>query len=510
MFERFNLLIGIKSNNQFKDYIQSVCITMESFDVVDLIENNPISKLTATYQNKLLTKIKAKFNESEQQLFVASFYGFLNYDPNNDFVIDLDDVWKWLDFSTKQKSKMLLEAQFVKDTDYIILLNLQVKQSDHTRGGHNKEIFMLNIATFKKFCLKAGTKKADAIHDYYIKLEGLLHEVVQEESVELKLQLEQKQIQLEKSEKTTEKIREKTLLEQFGRNTQCVYYGSIDNLSDNNENLIKFGNSNNLVNRVAQHRETYTNFRLLNAFKVDNKLQVENEMKEHPLFSERQRTITIKSKNYVELLSMTDLTFTILDKTIRDIILSNECNPENFKKLMEENKRLKALIKEHDNFNHRNELVLLRDENKKLKSQNLRIIKKYKSNSLSITNDSDSDSDFPLSQPHSVNVSHQELLDYAIVVNQIITKRRDRHDDGFFHIDGLLYPILEGTRNEVWEGKAYQTAGGLIKTDFVINQHGKIVSKSKSIDGIINNKLEAVNLRRRKPSCISGDSVSIL
>ena len=485
---------------------------MESFDVVDLIENNPITRLSSTYQNKLLTKIKAKFTETEQQLFVASFYGFLNYDTTTDFVIDLDDVWKWLDFSTKQKSKLLLEAHFVKDKDYITLINQPGKQSDHTRGGHNKEIIMLNVATFKRFCLKAGTKKADEIHEYYIKLEGLLHDVVQDESAELKTQLEQKTILLDKSEKTSEKIREKTLLEQFGRNTQCVYYGSIDNVSNTNERLLKFGNSNNLAGRVAQHRETYTNFRLLNAFKVDNKLQVENEMKEHPLFAERQRTITIKSKNYIELFSMNGLTFTILDKTIREIILSNECNPENFKKLMEENKRLKALIKEHDNFNHMNELVLLRDENKKLKSQNLRIIKKYKSNSLSITRDSDpdSDSDSPLSQPHSVHVGHQELLDYAIVVNQIRTKRRDRHEDGFFHIDGLLYPILDGTRNEVWEGKAYQTAGGLIKNDFVINQHGKIVSKSKSIDGIINNKLEAVNLQRRKHSSISGDSVSIL
>lgn len=443
-----------------------------------------------------MTKIKAKFTETEQQLFVASFYGFLNYDTTTDFVIDLDDVWKWLDFSTKQKSKMLLEAQFVKDTDYIILLNLPGKQSDHTRGGHNKEIFMLNVSTFKRFCLKAGTKKADAIHDYYIKLEGLLHEVVQDESAELKLQLEQNQIQLDKSEKTAEKIREKTLLEQFGRNTQCVYYGSIDNLSDTNERLLKFGNSNNLAGRVSQHRETYTNFRLLNAFKVDNKLQVENEMKEHPLFSERQRTITIKSKNYIELLSMNGLTFTILDKTIRDIILSNECNPDNFKKLMEENKRLKALIKEHDNFNHMNELVLLRDENKKLKSQNLRIIKKYKkwkSDSPYIS-DSESDYDYQHTPASAIN---NELQNYGILIQNLQIKRRDRHEDGFFHIDGLLYPILEGTRNEVWEGKAYQTAGGLIKTDFVINQHGKIVSKSKSIDGIINNKLEAVNLRRR-------------
>jgi phage anti-repressor protein len=470
---------------------------METFNIVDLIENNPITTLSTTYQNKLLTKIKAKFTESEQQLFVASFYGFLKYDSNNDFVIDLDDVWKWLEFSTKQKAKMLLENHFVKDKDYITSLNSQVKQSEHSRGGHNKETFLLNITTFKKFCLKAGTKKADDIHDYYIKLEQTLHEVVQEESAELKTQLEQNQIQLDKSEKTTEKIREKTLLEHFGRNTQCVYYGTIDNLSDSNEKLIKFGNSNNLVNRVAQHKDTYTNFRLLNAFKVDNKTQVENEMKEHPLFIERQRSITIKSKKYIELLSMNELTFTILDKTIREIILSNECNPENFKKLLDENKRLKSLIKEHDNFNHMNELVLLRAENISLKAQNLRIIKKYKSISPSFTNshslslsDSDSDSDSEL-------VTNQELLDYGIVVNQIRTKRRDRHEDGFFHIDGHLYPILEGTRNEVWEGKAYQTAGGLIKKDLLLNKNGKIVSKSKCIDGLIHNKLVLVNQNRR-------------
>jgi hypothetical protein len=482
---------------------------MESFAVVDLIENNPITKLSSTYQNKLLTKIKEKFNESEQQLFVASFYGFLKYDPNNDFVIDLDDVWKWVGFSNKAHSKYLLEKHFVIDKDYKLLLTKPGKQSDHTRGGHNKEIFMLTVSTFKKFCLKAGTKKADAIHEYYIKLEGLLHEVVQEESTELKLQLEQNQLQLEqnqiqldKSEKTAEKIREKTLLEQFGRNTQCVYYGSIDNPSDTNETLIKFGNSNNLAGRVAQHRETYTNFRLLNAFKVDNKTQIENEMKEHPLFSERQRTITIKSKNYVELLSMNGLTFTILDKTIREIILSNECNPENFKKLMEENKRLKALIKEHDNFNHRNELVLLRDENKKLKSQNLRIIKKYKKWKSDSPYFSDSESDYDY-QPTPASSINNELHNYGFVIQQIQTKRRDRAADGFFHIDGIPYELLEGTRTDVWNGKAYQTAGGLIKTDLLINKNGKIVSKSKSIDGIINNNLDAVNQLRKIPRITS-------
>jgi hypothetical protein len=51
---------------------------------------------------------------------------------------------------------------------------------------------------------------------------------------------------LDKSEKTAEIIREKTLA-QFGRNTQCVYYGSIDNLSDSNEKLIKFASLNSIV-----------------------------------------------------------------------------------------------------------------------------------------------------------------------------------------------------------------------------------------------------------------------
>lgn len=103
---------------------------MESFDVVDLIENNPITKLSSTYQNKLLTKIKAKFNESEQQLFVASFYGFLNYDPNNDFVIDLDDVWKWVGFAQKVKATVLLEKHFIIDKDYKKSLYQPGKQSD--------------------------------------------------------------------------------------------------------------------------------------------------------------------------------------------------------------------------------------------------------------------------------------------------------------------------------------------------------------------------------------------
>ena len=41
----------------------------------------------------------------------------------------------------------------VKDVVYITLLT---QQSIHIKGGHNKEIIMLNIATFQKGLFKGG------------------------------------------------------------------------------------------------------------------------------------------------------------------------------------------------------------------------------------------------------------------------------------------------------------------------------------------------------------------
>jgi len=74
---------------------------MEQLDIVKLIEENPITKLSNDYNIKLLSKIKANFSDFEQQLFLSSFYCYLNCDPVKDFVIDLDNVWKWLGFNQK-------------------------------------------------------------------------------------------------------------------------------------------------------------------------------------------------------------------------------------------------------------------------------------------------------------------------------------------------------------------------------------------------------------------------
>ena len=469
---------------------------MSELDIVSLIEQNPITKLSGNYHNKLITKIKDKFNDSQQQMFVASFYCFLNCDKKNDFIIDLDNVWKWLGFSQKVRAKELLEKHFKIDIDYTKSLSLSGKQSTHIKGGNNKETFMLNINTFKKFCLKAGTKKADEVHEYYIQLEETLHEVIQEESNELKLQLENYKTEIITNEKDKLIIREKTLLQQFPNNTQCVYYGIIDNLSDKNEKLIKFGNSNFLKNRVNKHKETYSNFWLVNAFKVDNKLQIENAIKSNPFFIDKMRTITLNYKKFVELLSIENTSFAELDKIIKGIITSIEFSPENYIKILQENKDLKLKLEIKNNNDDINDIILLTAENKHLKTQNIALIKKLDSikNSRKYSNEvisiHENVSPLQLASPDNVSISNENfsnnnyIASFNALKHSYYNNNVQKNENGKYFCGEIIYDKLIGTRDDVWNCKAYKTTGGLTKSDFIVNHNGKIVSKKKSVTEI--------------------------
>lgn len=165
----------------------------KNIDIVTLIQNNPLNKFSETYQSSFINKLKESFNDDDQQLFLSSFYIYLNYEEI-DFVIELDNIWKWLGFSRIDPCKRVLEKHFTKDIDYKIITKNETAElapqvggaKKETRGGHNKETILLNIKTFKKLCLKSNTKRADSIHDYFLKLEKILHQVITEESDELK------------------------------------------------------------------------------------------------------------------------------------------------------------------------------------------------------------------------------------------------------------------------------------------------------------------------------------
>jgi hypothetical protein len=270
---------------------------MTELNIVELIENHPISKLTDTYNVKLLNKIKDNFSDTEQQLFIGSFYCYLNYDIKKDFVVDLDNVWKWMGFSQKYNAERMLEKHFIIEIDYKKLapqgggansdnkysaFSTEKATSDKPiHGGHNIKKIMMTIRCFKSLCLKAQTKKASEIHEYYMKMEEVLHEIIEEEGTELKQKMqEQKQLLDKKTEElkqTPELERHKLLLHKYGViNGSLVYIVRIET-HDNGEYIIKIGQSQKgIKNRFNEFKKKYGNqVLILDCFLVQNSMGFE-------------------------------------------------------------------------------------------------------------------------------------------------------------------------------------------------------------------------------------------
>lgn len=345
-----------------------------TIDIVNLIECNPITKLNGIYQSKLIEKIKNNFTNYEQQLFLSSFYCYLNYNPKNDFVIDLDNIWKWLGFSQKVNAKMLLEKQFQINKDYKKSSLLLQQKQINTKGGHNKEIIMLNVDTFKKFCLKSGTKKADEIHDYFIKLENILFEITKEECDELKQQMQKleetknnelQQLEYIKNKEMEEKIneqkyieRERILLDKFAKIGSIIYIIKVKTLK-NGEYIIKIGESRRgILNRYNEHKLNYPECLLLDCFSVENSKDFESFIHNHD-------NIRLNKVNNLEG-HETELELFLIGKNLSYQILLNIINQNikyfnnNTNKLELENKQLKMMIEMNTTNNDNvilNELV---------------------------------------------------------------------------------------------------------------------------------------------------------
>ena len=330
-----------------------------SIDIVNLIEQNPITKLSGNYQNKLVEKVKNNFTDYEQQLFLSSFYCYLKYDSKNDFVIDLDNIWQWLGFSQKIKSKQMLEKNFIIDKDYKLLLCQPAKQSNQTRGGHNKEIFMLNIETFKKFCLKSETKKADEVHDYFIKLENIMFEITKEECEELKTQLQQ--IENTKNKEMETKLimqkgleKERVLLDKFANSGPLVYIIKVKTY-ENGTYVVKIGESRKgIQNRYSEHKTKYEECLLLDCFSVDKSKEFEDFLHHHSvIYPNKIQTLENHETENELFLIGKELTYNILLKIIDDNI-----NNHNYKvrELLLEIENLK-LKNSGQSINNDNEII---------------------------------------------------------------------------------------------------------------------------------------------------------
>ena len=138
-------------------------------DIKTLIRTSSIQIYDKT---KLISKLEEHFTEEEQKLYVSNLFLYLNYHPVDDFVVNLENVWKFIGFANKANGKRLLKQHFTENKDYkIVFIRTDENPQNTNLGGRPQETIMLNINTFKKLCLKSNTNNADKIHDYYIKLE---------------------------------------------------------------------------------------------------------------------------------------------------------------------------------------------------------------------------------------------------------------------------------------------------------------------------------------------------
>ena len=104
-------------------------------------------------KTKLISKLEEHFTEEEQKLYVSNLFLYLNYHPVDDFVVNLENVWKFIGFSNKANGKRLLKQHFTENKDYKITL---IRSDERVHGGQNLETIMMNINTFKKLCLKSN------------------------------------------------------------------------------------------------------------------------------------------------------------------------------------------------------------------------------------------------------------------------------------------------------------------------------------------------------------------
>ena len=230
----------------------------KQLDIVDLLEKNPLTRFTKNYQSKFIDKIKNSFTDTQQHIFIGSFYCYLNYNSKTDFVIDLDNIWRWLGFSRKEFCKRVLDKYFIENIDYIIKKSappVVVAVLNKQNGGQNKETILMNINTFKKLCLKSNTKKSDEIHDYFIKLEDIFQEIISEESNELKNQLELKENDIKTLKDDNEEKQNKLAL--LTKKTNKFKMGQslyIFESTADNQIYYKIGRTKNANERDTNHK----------------------------------------------------------------------------------------------------------------------------------------------------------------------------------------------------------------------------------------------------------------
>lgn len=109
--------------------------------------------------------------DAERYLMNLQLHKLYDNDDSK-FVIDFKDACELVDFKKIDLAKKKLFKTFEKDTDYIL---------SHEQGK-TKEQILINVTTFKCFCILANTDKGKLIRRYYHKIETIFFKFLEEQN----------------------------------------------------------------------------------------------------------------------------------------------------------------------------------------------------------------------------------------------------------------------------------------------------------------------------------------
>lgn len=108
--------------------------------------------------------------------FLEDFFDLFDYRDyeSNEKIVNFDNVVTWLDITKAMAKKTLLKT-YRKNIDYVIKKVTKKTTKKEGSGGHNKEIILLTIRCFKKFCQLTKSKHGNQVRDYFIDVEFTLN-----------------------------------------------------------------------------------------------------------------------------------------------------------------------------------------------------------------------------------------------------------------------------------------------------------------------------------------------
>jgi phage anti-repressor protein len=218
--------------------------------------------------NELMCLLRSSFTSDEEQMFVQHFQLYLAYGQDETkFIVDMDDVWKWMGFSQKVTAAKHLTKRFVVGIDFTV----SKLMSTGKHGGHNKELIMMNVDTFKQMCMVANTEKGKLTRKYYLKMEKVFLEYQKKEKEAYILELQNNTLIAKELE------RHNTL-----RNTcsdrPCVYLLKTDRIS----NIVKIGETDDLKTRLVDLKNKYNDGFLIDVFPCINPHALEQYILKRP------------------------------------------------------------------------------------------------------------------------------------------------------------------------------------------------------------------------------------